>query len=122
LRYEEAAKLRAEYVPPRGRNNYYRVYETKDGLVAVACLNNRQRRAMRDVLVIEDATVDGMAYDWFSEEVRQAHKASVEAFENAFRGRATDRWIEALDEADVPCGPVNFPEELFEHPTWRRTR
>ena len=116
LRYEEAAKLRAEYVPPRGRNNYYRVYETKDGLVAVACLNNRQRRAMRDVLRIEDATVDAMAYDWFSEEVRQAHKSSVEAFESAFRGRATDKWIEALDAADVPCGPVNFPEELFEHP------
>jgi crotonobetainyl-CoA:carnitine CoA-transferase CaiB-like acyl-CoA transferase len=116
LRYEEAAKLRNEYVAPRGRNNYYRVYETQDGLIAVACLNNRQRRGMRDVLGVEDTTVEGISYDWFSEEVRQAHKANVEALENHFRERKTSEWIEALDAADVPCGPVNFPEELFEHP------
>jgi crotonobetainyl-CoA:carnitine CoA-transferase CaiB-like acyl-CoA transferase len=116
IRYEEAAKLRADYIAPRGRNNYYRIYETKDGLIAVACLNNRQRRGMRDVLGVDDATVDGMSYDWFSEEVRQAHKANVEALEDRFRERPTGEWIEALDSVDVPCGPVNFPEELFEHP------
>ena len=116
FRYEEAAKLRAEYIAPRGRNNYYRIYETKDGLIAVACLNNRQRRGMRDVLGVEDATVEGISYDWFSEEVRQAHKTNVEAIEDRFRDRATGEWIDALDAADVPCGPVNFPEELFEHP------
>jgi crotonobetainyl-CoA:carnitine CoA-transferase CaiB-like acyl-CoA transferase len=116
IRYDAAAKLRGEYIAARGRNNYYRIYETKDGLIAVACLNNRQRRAMRDVLGVEDATVDGMAYDWFSEEVRQAHKANVEALEERLRERTTGDWIAALDAADVPCGPVNFPEELFEHP------
>ena len=116
LRYEEAAKLRNEYVAPRGRNNYYRVYETRDGLIAVACLNNRQRRGMRDVLGVEDMTVEGISYDWFSEEVRQAHKANVEALEDRFHERTTSEWIKALDAADVPCGPVNFPEELFEHP------
>jgi formyl-CoA transferase len=116
LRYDEAAKLRGEYIAARGRNNYYRIYETKDGLIAVACLNNRQRRAMRDVLGVEDATVEGIAYDWFSEEVRQAHKANVEALEDRFRERTTSDWIGDLDAAAVPCGPVNFPEELFNHP------
>jgi len=116
IRYEEAAKLRGEYIAARGRNNYYRIYETKDGLIAVACLNNRQRRGMRDVLGVEDATVEGISYDWFSEEVRQAHKTNVQALEDRFRDRTTGEWIGALDAADVPCGPVNFPEELFEHP------
>jgi crotonobetainyl-CoA:carnitine CoA-transferase CaiB-like acyl-CoA transferase len=116
IRYEEAAKLRGEYIAARGRNNYYRIYETKDGLIAVACLNNRQRRGMRDVLGVEDATVEGISYDWFSEEVRQAHKTNVEALEDRFLEQTTGAWIGALDAADVPCGPVNFPEELFEHP------
>jgi crotonobetainyl-CoA:carnitine CoA-transferase CaiB-like acyl-CoA transferase len=116
LRYEEAAKLRGEYIAARGRNNYYRVYETKDGLIAVACLNNRQRRGMRDVLGVEDTTVEGISYDWFSEEVRQAHKTNVQAMEDRFLEQTTGAWIGALDAADVPCGPVNFPEELFEHP------
>ena len=66
LHYEDAAKLRSEYIAGRGRNNYYRVYETRDGLIAVACLNNRQRRALRDALGVEDETVDGRSYDWFS--------------------------------------------------------
>src|SRR3990170_233829 len=116
LTYEEAAKLRSHYVPARGRNNYYRVYETKDGLLAVACLNNRQRRALRDVLGAGDATVEGMTYDWFSEEVRQAHRDTTQALEDAFREKPTEEWIALLDGADVPCGPVHFPEEIFDNP------
>ena len=113
LRYEEAAQLRAQSVPGRGRNNYYRVYETRDGLIAVACLNNRQRRRLRDALGIDDPTVDGMRYDWFSEEVRAAHRGTIERFEDTFRQQGTHVWLERLDAADVPCSPVNFPEEIF---------
>ena len=61
ISYEDATKLRSHYVAIRGRNNYYRVYETKDGLIAVACLNNRLRRRMRDALGVEDETVDGIS-------------------------------------------------------------
>ena len=25
-------------------------------------------------------------------------------------------WLERLDAADVPCAPVNFPEEIFDNP------
>jgi formyl-CoA transferase len=114
--YDTAYRLRQEYTPARGRNNYYRVYETKDGLIAVACLNNRQRRALRDVLGADDPTVDGMSYDWFSEAVRKAHQANVETFEAAFHERTTRGWTEALDAADVPCARVNFPEEVWGDP------
>jgi crotonobetainyl-CoA:carnitine CoA-transferase CaiB-like acyl-CoA transferase len=74
LRYQEAEELRREYLPARGRNNYYRVYETRDGLIAVACLQNRQRRGLRDALAVDDPTVEGLRYDWFSEDVRRAHR------------------------------------------------
>ncbi len=113
---QEMLDLRAQYVPARGRNNYYRVYETKDGLIAVACLNNRLRRALRDLLSVSDTTVDGISYDWFSEEVREAHHATTQEIETAFRAKRTEEWIAALDAADVPCSPVNFPEEMFDDP------
>jgi crotonobetainyl-CoA:carnitine CoA-transferase CaiB-like acyl-CoA transferase len=116
ISYEEAAKLHRSYIPGRGRNNYYRVYETRDGLIAVACLNNRQRRALRDALGIADATVDGMTYDWFSEAVRQAHRDTTVVIEEKFREKATAEWIAAFDAADVPCAPAHFPEELFDNP------
>jgi crotonobetainyl-CoA:carnitine CoA-transferase CaiB-like acyl-CoA transferase len=116
MTFGQAMELRHEYVAGRGRNNYYRVYETRDGLIAVGCLNNKQRRGLRDALSVLDPTVDGHHYDWFSEEVRQAHQRLTGEMEAAFRTRTTDEWIAALDAADVPCGPVNFPEEMFEHP------
>ena len=114
--HHEAEALRREYIHGRGRNNYYRVYETRDGLIVVACLQNEQRRALRDALGIDDPTVDGLRYDWFSEDVRQAHRSATAKMEAAFRERGTAEWIDALDAADVPCGPAHFPEEMFEHP------
>lgn len=116
ITFEQAMDLRREYVAGRGRNNYYRVYETQDGLIAVGCLNNRQRRGLRDALGVIDPTVDGVRYDWFSDEVRDAHHRLTDEMEGAFRARTTGEWIAALDAANVPCGPVNFPEEMFEHP------
>ncbi|HEY8173435.1 MAG TPA: CoA transferase [Dehalococcoidia bacterium] len=116
VRYEDVAKLRREYVSARGRNNYYRVYETRDGLIAIGCLNNRQRRKLRDALGIEDATVEGFAYDWFSEDVRRAHHATTGLMEEALATKSTAGWITVLEPAGVPCAEVNFPEELFEHP------
>lgn len=116
LSYEETARIRAQYIPARGRNNYYRIYETADALIAVACLNNRQRRSLRDAIGADDPTVEGPTYDWFSEEVRKVHHDTRASFEEAFRSKTTEEWIAVLDAADVPCGPVNFPEELFDHP------
>ena len=91
------------------------MYETKDGLIAVACLNNRLRRNLRDALGVDDPSVDGMGYDWFSEEVRVAHRKAVEHFMTAFRERTTDELLKLLDDADVPCSRVNFPEEMYEN-------
>ena len=114
ITFEEALKLKTKYIPGRGRNNYYRVYETKDGLVAVACLNNKLRRNLRDALGVEDPSVDGMSYDWFSEEVRVAHRKAAEPFERAFRERTTAELLSLLEGADVPCGRVKFPEEMYD--------
>ena len=114
--FGDATALRREYIAGRGRNNYYRVYETADGLIAVGCLQNRQRRGMRDALGIDDPTVEGQAYDWFSSEVHDVQRRILPEIEAAFRSRPTAEWIAALDAADVPCGDVLFTEEIFEHP------
>jgi formyl-CoA transferase len=116
LRHEDAVTLRGAHIPARGRNNYYRLYETKDGLIAVACLNNRQRRRLRDALGIEDETVDGVSYDWFSERVRETHRRTVQDFHQTFRSKTTREWLQLLDAAGVPCSDVNFPEQLYDDP------
>ena len=114
--YKEISEMRKEFVPGRGKNNYYRIYETSDGLVAISCLNNTQRRAARDAVGIDDETVEGMTYDWFSEEVRRSHGVTTPLLEGAFKSKTTEEWISALDAVDVPCAPVNFTEEMFDLP------
>jgi len=116
LRHEDAVSLRGAHVPGRGRNNYYRIYETRDGLIAVACLNNRQRRRLRDALGIKDETVDGVSYDWFSEQVRETHLRTVQEFDGTFRAKRTREWLEILDAVQVPCSDVNFPEQIYDDP------
>ena len=116
LRFEDAQSIRGAHIPGRGRNNYYRVYETKDGLIAVACLNNRQRRRLRDALGIDDETVEGISYDWFSERVRETHRRTVQAFDQTFREKTTRDWLALLDAAEVPCSNVSFPEEIYDDP------
>jgi len=106
MHYEDATTLRRQYIAGRGRNNYYRIYETRDALIAVACLHNAQRRALRDALGVHDATVDGHRYDWFSEEVRDGHAELATAMEEAFRGKTTEQWVRTLDAVRVPSGPV----------------
>jgi crotonobetainyl-CoA:carnitine CoA-transferase CaiB-like acyl-CoA transferase len=116
LRFEEAQSIRGAHIAARGHNNYYRIYETKDGLIAVACLNNRQRRRLRDALGIEDETVDGISYDWFSEKVRETHRRTVQVFDETFRSTSTSAWLERLEAANVPCNQVSFPEEVYDDP------
>jgi formyl-CoA transferase len=116
LTFEDTQRLRGAHIPARGRNNYYRIYETKDGLIAVACLNNRQRRRLRDALGVQDETVEGISYDWFSEKVRETHRRTVQAFDEKFRTKTTTDWLRTLDAAQVPCSHVNFPEEIYDDP------
>jgi crotonobetainyl-CoA:carnitine CoA-transferase CaiB-like acyl-CoA transferase len=113
--FGDTMALRREYVPARGRNNYYRIYETKDALIAIACLHNGQRRALRDAMGFDDPTVEGISYDWFSSEVRDKHRELAGVIESTFKERTTGEWLSVLDAADVPCGEVNFPEEIFDH-------
>ncbi len=115
-RVEEALKE----VPPRqetGRRNnpYYKVYETRDSYLALACLNNRLRRAAVRVLGVEDPRVTG---DEFDTEALSPDENLVlnELIAAIFSTRTTDEWVAAFDAAGVPCGPVRYTAELFDDP------
>jgi formyl-CoA transferase len=102
----------------RRNNPYYKVYETKDSYIALACLNNRLRRAAVRVLGVEDPRVAG---DEFDTEALSAEENLVlnELIAAIFSTRATDDWVAAFDEAGVPCGAVRYTAELFGDPQVR---
>jgi formyl-CoA transferase len=99
----------------RRNNPYYKVYETKDSYLALACLNNRLRRAAVRVLGVEDPRVEG---DEFDTEALSAEENLVlnELIAAIFSTKTTDEWVAAFDAAGVPCGPVRYTAELFDDP------
>src|SRR5437660_4696318 len=46
-----------------------------------------------------------------------AHLAElVETLTATLKTRTTEEWLQALDEADVPCGPVLTLDQVYQHP------
>jgi formyl-CoA transferase len=115
-RVEEALReVPTRHETGRRNNPYYKVYETKDSYLALACLNNRLRRAAVRVLGVEDPRVEG---DEFDTEALSAEENLVlnELIAAIFSTKTTDEWVAAFDAAGVPCGPVRYTAELFEDP------
>ncbi len=99
----------------RRSNPYYKVYETKDSYIALACLNNRLRRGACDVLGVEDPRVEG---DQFNVETLGPDETLVlsELIKAIFSNKTTDEWVAEFDAAGVPCGAVKMTAELFDDP------
>jgi crotonobetainyl-CoA:carnitine CoA-transferase CaiB-like acyl-CoA transferase len=114
MSYEDILALRSGMGLQRAAALYYRVYRTKDGLVSIACLNNRQRRRVRDELGMDDPAVDGTAFTPAAEFDAEEQERLISAFEEAFLQRTTDEWLHRFEELDVPAVPVVMTEEVFE--------
>jgi formyl-CoA transferase len=112
---EVTAERRARGDVLRRSNPYYKIYETADGYIALACLNNRLRRGAARVLGVEDPRVEG---DEFNLDQLSTDDTLVltELITAIFSGRPTDEWVALFDEAGVPCGPVKMTAELFDDP------
>ena len=113
LNIRELFELRASHLGANTRNIYWRPYATRDGFLAVACLNNVMRRHLRDLLGIDDPMIDGASYGGTTPEETLALVAQVEPI---FRSKTTQEWFDLLDEAGVPCGPLNTPEQVYDDP------
>lgn len=112
---EVTAERRANPDLLRRNNPYYKVYETSDGYIALACLNNRLRRAAIAVLEVEDPRLVGDSFD-FQRLGPDETLVLGELVSATLSGRTTDEWLELFDAAGVPCGPVKMTAELFEDP------
>ena len=112
--YEEMHEQYVQIVSPwRGGNIYYRTYQARDGALAVACLSDRLRKRVADVLGIDDPRFSP-GFDPFDEETIAHSEELVKQAEELFRERTVDEWLETFDSVGVPAGPVRYIQELLE--------
>jgi len=102
----------------RALNAYYRVYRTADSMIAVACLTPTLRRKMADALGVHDVRHE-RKIDRDSDEGRSAAVQFTGAATARFLEKTTDAWLEVLDAAAVPAGPVNTVTQLMDDPQVR---
>jgi formyl-CoA transferase len=94
---------------------YYRTFEARDGYMVIACLNNRLRRFVRDILGIDDPRVDGAEFNVLALGPERAQEIMHEC-EAIIATKSVAEWCALFDEKGVPAGPVRLPAEMFEDP------
>ena len=101
--------------PAVATNPYYNIYQTRDGYMVIACLNNRLRRAAANVLGVEDTRLEMNEWDSTMLDMETAGKLNARIVET-FRSRTTSEWIPLFEAVGVPCGTVRLTEELYDDP------
>ncbi len=96
-------------------NIYFRHYRTADGFISVGCLSPQLNARFRAATGVNDPRQEPgfelgtpQSMDQLGELVRE-----VEAL---FASRTTGEWLETLRAGKVPCGPLNFPPDVFNDP------
>ena len=100
--------------PFRRGNVYYRTYQAKDGALAVACLSDRLRKRVADVLGLDDPRF-GPDYDPFSEEAQTARRRASSRSRSAVQRKDHRRVAcKSGTSVGVPAGPVRFVQEMLD--------
>lgn len=94
---------------------YYRAYAAADGLLVLACLNERQRRAAASTLGLEDPWAANPQAAPADAGERHRRLALVAQFERRIAGQPVDHWVRSFRAAGVAASEVRSLEELFEH-------
>ncbi len=95
----------------------YQAFATKDGHIVVAVGNDGQFQRLCEVL-----GRPGLAQDerFATNASRVRHRAElVAAMAPLLAARASREWVAALEQAGVPCGPINDVAAVFDDPQVR---
>ena len=105
--------------PPRLGNAHpnivpYQTFPTKDGHIIIAIGTDRQFREFCAI-----AGLSGVPDEerFATNSARVAHREALASLiADATPSRTTHDWVEALEAAAVPCGPINDIAEVFDDP------
>ncbi len=92
----------------------YEVFETADGYVALGVGNDRQYRAFCQAAGCEHLA-DDPRFATNPDRVRN-RDILIPLLQEVFRQKTTREWIDLFSEIDIPGGPINTIDQVFQHP------
>ena len=105
--------------PPRSGNDHpiaapYGLFPTRDGQIALAPADDAFFRRLADALEEPGLKTDPL---YATQPARVANRARINAIVGGkLAANTTAHWVETLNKAGVPCGPVNSVAEVFQDP------
>lgn len=106
-------------VPPRAGNDHpiaapYGLFPTRDGQVALAPADDAFFRRLMDALALPELKEDPL---YRTQTARVANRARINAIVGGkLATQSTEYWVEVLNAAGVPCGPVYGVDQVFRDP------
>jgi crotonobetainyl-CoA:carnitine CoA-transferase CaiB-like acyl-CoA transferase len=104
-------------VPPRAGNDHpiaapYGLFPTRDGHVALAPADDTFFRRLMDALGVPELKEDPL---YRTQPLRVANRERINAIVGGrLAMERTEYWVEVLNAAGVPCGPVYSVNEVFQ--------
>jgi len=92
----------------------FQAFKAKDSYFTIAVGNEKQFTTLCDVLGIKEIAED----DRFTTNTgRVEHIEELQSILSAiFEEEMKEHWIQVLDDAGIPCGPINTIRDIFESP------
>ena len=122
LANQAANYLTSDQSPSRMGNTHpnivpYQAFETGDGHIILAVGNDQQFRKLCTVAGHPELAEDKR---YTTNAARVCNRADLEAhLKEVFKQRTSAEWIGELEQAGVPCGPINNLEQVFADPQVR---
>ena len=117
LDFQATRWLMGKEVPPQAGNNHPTViptgtFKVKDGHINIATTNHMWKRLCE---VLGDATL--AEDERFSSPGRRSKNRDVltPILEEKLKDRTADEWIDTLNAAGIPCGPILSIDQVFEN-------
>lgn len=92
----------------------YQVFPTADGHLILAIANDRQFGSFCDAAGLAQLAADPM----FVVNAERVHNRTrlIDILKPVLAAKSTSQWIALLEQANVPCGPINNVDEVFADP------
>lgn len=92
----------------------YQVFATADGWIAIGAANQRNWERLVQALDRPDLLHKPL---FTTNSDRMANlSVLVETLTETLTTRSTDEWLQILEQASVPCGPVLSLDQVYQHP------
>jgi formyl-CoA transferase len=95
----------------------YEPFQARDKGFVLGAANQRQWIILCDLLGASELKEDPR---FVNNQMRVEHRQElIRALNSIFAGKDAAEWLTLLEEAGLPCGPINTVPEVFQHPQVR---